>query len=151
MNKLILGMCLLALPHGLRANGGGYFRGGIEQLGDITGFVPSATENIALLDEKLTVSLGPRTADVEVRYVMQNVTAKRVTVRFGFPVEESFSDSLSDGGFPVDRQDSKPPEVEGLNYCRNYHISTEGQPVAAKWHAEEAGKIDNWLEEEAVR
>ena len=46
--------------------------------------------NIRILDEKLTVSLGPNDADVEVRYLMRNETRQKVKVRFGFPVEESF-------------------------------------------------------------
>ena len=83
---------LLALTQLLHANGGGYVRGGIENTGDVSGFEPKATENIRILDEKLTVGLGPNEADVEVRYLMRNMTGKKVKVRFGFPVEESFDD-----------------------------------------------------------
>lgn len=50
---------LLATASALLANGGGYFRGGVENTGDVSGFEPKATENIRILDEKLTVKLGP--------------------------------------------------------------------------------------------
>jgi hypothetical protein len=103
------------LTHPLHANGGGYFRGGVERAGDVAGFEPKDTEKIRILDEKLIVGLGPKSADVEVRYLMRNETGEKVKARFGFPVEESF-DKSDFGG---------PPEPEGprqLRYCKNYVI-----------------------------
>ena len=96
----------------LHANGGGYFRGGVESTGDVAGFEPKATENIRMLDEKLTISLGQKEADVEVRYLMRNETNKKVKVRFGFPVEESFDSDLM--GSP----DDEKPEVPGCRAAR---------------------------------
>ncbi len=117
----------------LLANGGGYYRGGVENTGDVAGFEPKATENIRILDEKLTVKLGPSVADVEVRYLMKNVTDKKVKVRFGFPVEESFDDDLI-GVEPS----NKPAARDGrkLNYCKDYQISASGTEVKSTWKGE---------------
>ena len=129
----------------LHANGGGYFRGGIEHAGDVAGFEPKATENIRILDEKLTVNLGAKQADVEVRYLMKNVTDKKVKVRFGFPVEESVDQDLMG-------EEKKAPDAKKLNYCRNYQITAAGKPVKAIWQGEakDAGDkrfkgISGWL------
>ena len=114
------------------ANGGGYFRGGVEHAGDVTGFEPKETERIRILDEKLTVALGPKSADVEVRYQMRNETDKKVKVRFGFPVEESFDNDLMGAATKTDK----------LRYCQNYAISAAGKPVTAKWQGEEKAGDD---------
>jgi hypothetical protein len=125
---------LLALTQLIHANGGGYVRGGIENTGDVSGFEPKATENIRILDEKLTIGLGPTEADVEVRYLMRNMTGKKVKVRFGFPVEESFDDDNTMGYEP----ETKPKARDGkkLAYCRNYQITAAGKPVKATWQGE---------------
>jgi len=118
----------LALAAGsLLGNGGGYFRGGVEHSGDVQGFEPKATENIRIVDEKLTISFSPGDADVEVRYLMRNEMAKRVTVRFGFPVEESFD---------KDYTTSKPIRWQEPHYCKNYCLTAGGKPVKAKWQEE---------------
>lgn len=121
---LILGL-LFSQP--VLANGGGYFRGGVEGLGDILGFVPKETEKIRILDELLTVNLGPEAAEVEVRYLMRNETDQKVKVRFGFPVEES-----------ADQQFELPYKeiAKTLKYCRNYQIQASGKPVDIKWMVE---------------
>jgi hypothetical protein len=123
------GVLLLIQP--LHANGGGYFRGGVENTGDIAGFEPKATENIRILDENLTIRLGPKEAEVEVRYLMRNVTDKKVKVRFGFPVEESADRNLM--GEP-DRD--KAPDPKRLAYCKNYQITAAGKAVKATWQGE---------------
>jgi hypothetical protein len=123
--------CLVATAGFLHANGGGYFRGGVENTGDVAGFEPKATENIRILDEKLTIKLGPKEADVEVRYLMRNVTNKKVKVRFGFPVEESFDMDLMGG--PDEKQ---PRDGKHLAYCKNYQITAAGKPVKATWQGE---------------
>jgi hypothetical protein len=125
---------LLAFTQPLCANGGGYVRGGVENTGDVSGFEPKATENIRILDEKLTVGLGPNEADVEVRYLMRNMTGKKVKVRFGFPVEESFDDDNTMGYEP----EAKPKARDGkkLAYCRNYQITAAGKLVKAVWQGE---------------
>jgi len=122
---------LLASVQLLNANGGGYFRGGGENTGDVSGFEPKATENIRILDEKLTVKLGPKEADVEVRYLMKNVTDKKVKVRFGFPGEESFDRELM--GEPGNE---KLPDGKKLAYCKNYQITAAGSQVKADWQGE---------------
>ncbi|MBK1815330.1 hypothetical protein JIN84_06880 [Luteolibacter yonseiensis] len=127
---LAAGSVLLAQP--ALANGGGYFRGGVERAGDVAGFEPEETEKIRILDEKLTVALGQKSADVEVRYLMRNEMDKKVKVRFGFPVEESFDEN--DFGMP-DQVENKKPDQPG--YCRNYVITASGVSTAAKWQAEE--------------
>ncbi|MES2924352.1 MAG: DUF4424 family protein [Verrucomicrobiota bacterium] len=127
---LAIGFTVLTQP--VFANGGGYFRGGVERAGDVAGFEPKETENIRILDEKLTVALGPKSADVEVRYLMRNETDKKVKVRFGFPVEESFDKDLTGAATKTDK----------LRYCQNYVISASGTPVTAKWQGEETASDD---------
>ncbi len=129
---IVISGLLLALVQNLHANGGGYFRGGVENTGDVAGFEPKATGNIRILDEKLTVGLGASQADVEVRYLMKNVTGKRVKVRFGFPVEESVDhDPLSgpDDGKTI-------PNAKRLSYCKNYQVTSAGSPIKATWQGE---------------
>jgi len=128
---LAISCWLLAAAHFLHANGGGYFRGGVENTGDIAGFEPVATENIRILDEKLTIKLGTKEADVEVRYLMRNVTDKKVKVRFGFPVEESF-----DMNFMAGPGEEKSPDGKRLAYCKNYQITASKKPVKATWQGE---------------
>ena len=122
---------LLAPVAPVHANGGGYFRGGVEQAGDVTGFEPKATENIRILDEKLTIRLGQKHADVEVRYLMRNETANKVKVRFGFPVEESFDRSLYD-----EKEDKKLAARRQLAYCKHYEITASAKLVKATWKDE---------------
>lgn len=128
----------IALHQPILANGGGYFRGGMERAGDVAGFEPSETEKIRILDEKLTVELGPKSADVEVRYLMRNETDKKVKVRFGFPVEESFDRELM---VPVGEDGSK--KTNQLKYCQNYAITASGKPIKSKWQGEEKAGEDN--------
>lgn len=127
---ITLGIVLLNLP--AFANGGGYFRGGVERAGDVAGFQPSETEKIRIIDEKLTIALGPKSADVEVRYLMRNETTQKVKVRFGFPVEESFDRHLM-----VAAEDGEAKQKLLLKYCQNYIITAAGKPVKAKWQIEE--------------
>jgi hypothetical protein len=110
-------------------NGGGYVRGGATG-GSLQGFEPVATEHIRILDEQLTAELGPAEAAVTVRYLMRNETAKRVKVKFGFPVEESLDDHPM--GLPGTK--SQPPREP--KYCQGYQVTAAGKPVKAKWQAE---------------
>ncbi len=128
-NWLVIGFLILVQP--ASANGGGYFRGGVEHAGDVAGFEPKETEKIRILDEKLTVALGSKSADVEVRYLMHNETDKKVKVRFGFPVEESFDRELM---VSVGEDGSKKTKL--LKYCRNYVITDSGSPIKSTWQAE---------------
>lgn len=134
---LALGIAVLTQP--LLANGGGYFRGGLEKAGDLAGFEPEQTDKIRILDEKLTVALGPRHADVEVRYLMRNETDKKVKVRFGFPVEESFDNDM--GGELAKHRPKDPLPV----YCQNYVATAAGKPVPSKWQAEQNRDDDKRL------
>ncbi|RYD48191.1 MAG: DUF4424 domain-containing protein, partial [Verrucomicrobiaceae bacterium] len=134
-----LALSLAVLTQPLLANGGGYLRGGVEKAGDLTGFEPQQTEKIRILDEKLTVKLGPHEADVEVRYLMRNETDKKVKVRFGFPVEESFDNDFS-GQAEKDRPKNPSPR-----YCQDYVITAGGKPVSVKWQAEENREEDKRL------
>jgi hypothetical protein len=127
-----IGFAILTQP--VLANGGGYFRGGVERAGDVAGFEPKETEKIRILDEKLTVALGPKSADVEVRYLMRNETDKKVKVRFGFPVEESFDNVMG--------EIQPGTETDKLRYCQNYVITASGKPIAAKWQVEKKSSGD---------
>ncbi len=132
------GVAVLIQP--LSANGGGYFRGGVERAGDIELFEPEETEKIRILDEKLTVELGAAAAEVEVRYLMHNETDKKVKVRFGFPVEESF-----DRSYFTSSESENKTNAAGLKYCRNYAISASGVPITANWRAEPKPSVDKRL------
>ncbi len=134
---IFVSFLLLTTISPVLANGGGYFRGGVENTGDIAGFEPQATENIRLLDEKLDIKVGKESAKVEVRYLMKNVTDKRVKVRFGFPVEEARNPELM--GLPED----KAPDPENLQYCRDYQITASDKPVKSTWQGELKPNKDN--------
>ncbi len=136
MKIRILVVLGFAAVQSVLANGGGYSRGGVERTGDVAGFEPQATENIRILDEKLTILLGPEEADVEVRYLMRNETAKRVKVRFGFPVEETFSSEMG----------ARQTKQSSLQYCKNYEISAAGRELRAVWQAEKGGAEDKRFE-----
>ncbi|MEO5917784.1 MAG: hypothetical protein ABIS50_26365 [Luteolibacter sp.] len=132
---LVIGFTVLTQP--AFANGGGYFRGGVENMGDVAGFEPKETEKIRILDEKLTVELGAAAADVEVRYLMHNEADKKVTVRFGFPVEESFDRELMT---EIGKDGSK--KTNTLKYCQDYTIASAGKGIAAKWQEEKKPSDD---------
>lgn len=128
--------CLLVLTTHAAANGGGYVIGGVENTGNIAGFEPSSTEKIRILDEKLIIRLRRDHADVEVSYLMRNETARKVKVRFGFPVEESRSYNELTG------QPQPKPNADASNpaYCRNYQITAAGKKITAKWKSEARAK-----------
>ena len=91
MSRLLPSLAaLLLLPVNLWANAGGIFQGGVESSGTVSAFEPGQTQAVRILDEQLTVELEEKEAEVQVRYIMRNITDKRVKVRFGFPIEESF-------------------------------------------------------------
>lgn len=138
---ILLLACLVPGISSALANGGGYFRGGLESAGDVAGFEPEQTDKIRILDEKLTVRLGPKSAAVEVRYLMRNETAKKVKVRFGFPAEESFDKNLmASVGEPTHRKTTT------LSYCRDYRVTAAGKPVKFKWQAEAKPAADKRFE-----
>jgi len=113
-------------------NGGGYVRGGVGATGGIAGFEPVATEHVRILDETLLIRAGGDSAKVEVRYLMRNMTDKRVKVRFGFPIEETTSDSPYRAiGEPP------PPSHKAPLYCKDYEITARGKPLRVRWQAEE--------------
>jgi hypothetical protein len=110
----IAGMFLLSAGV-VWGNGGGYVHGGLRASGNIAGFEPVATDHVRILDETLWIRAGKTSAQVEVRYLMRNVTDKRVKVRFGFPLEEAHS---YDPYMPMaasDRAAGSPPQY-GKNY-----------------------------------
>jgi hypothetical protein len=125
----------LSIAH---ANGGGYFRGGAENTGNIKGFEPKATGNIQILDEKLHIKAGKKQAAVEVRYLMKNMTDKKVKVRFGFPIEESFGNANAYN--PSEEIKHTTPA-----YCKNYQITAGGEKVKVKWEAEKNEEKDKQL------
>ena len=126
--SLALTVCFAASISPVFANGGGYYRGGVERTGTVTGFEPSGTEHIRILDEQLNVWLSPEQAEVEVRYIMRNTSKKRVKVRFGFPVEELFDEGLSD------EKAARPKKK--LEYCRDYRVAAGGKPLKATFETE---------------
>jgi hypothetical protein len=123
---------MLASTSLVLANGGGYSRGGTHRTGDLAGFEPKATENIRIIDEKLHIRAGAKQAQVEVRYLMRNMTDKRVKVRFGFPVEESFTEHAM---LPMD-DPKRVSRHDQPAYCKNYLITASGKPLKVTWQAE---------------
>jgi len=119
-------------------NGGGYYRGGVENTGAVAGFEPSGTEHIRILDEQLDVRLGPEEAEVEVRYLMRNESDKPMSIRFGFPVEESMGDV-------------QPAHHEEPKYCRDYAVTAAGKPLKVSFKRETEKKdarfkhLHGWL------
>ncbi len=144
---IVSALALSVLP--ALANGGGYFRGGVERTGTIAGFEPAATGRVRILDEQLDIALGPAEAAVEVRYLMRNETAAKVKVRFGFPVEESFDRS--------DFVDGPQPGWKEPRNCRDYQLTLAGKPLKARFEPEPPGNRDprfdglaGWMVSEAT-
>lgn len=134
MKRISLGLLALLLMGAELAwgNGGGYIRGGVRVTGGISGFEPEATEHVRILDETLVIRAGKTRAQVEVRYLMRNMTENRVKVRFGFPIEES---SDSEVYRPVGEGEAVPHLTP--KYCENYAITARGRALRVRWQAEE--------------
>lgn len=128
-------LTILATASLALANGGGYFRGGLDNSGDIKGFEPKSTGDIQILDEKLHIKAGKKQASVEVRYLMKNMTDKKVKVRFGFPIEESFGNENAYN--PEQAKQHTTPA-----YCKNYQITAAGEKLKVKWEAEKNEEKD---------
>ena len=71
-------------------------------------FTAVGTEDVQIIDEKLDIILGEKSAKVSVLYQMKNVSDKKVTVKFGFPVEDVVSE---------------------WNYVENDKVTTINEPV----------------------
>ncbi len=124
---------LILMTGGLAwGNGGGYIRGGVESTGGLAGFEPVATEHVRILDETLVIRAGKTRAQVEVRYLMRNMTDRRVKVRFGFPIEETADSEVHR---PVG--DGEPTPHTSPKYCQNYEITARGRALRVRWQAEE--------------
>ncbi|GAA5483276.1 NADase-type glycan-binding domain-containing protein [Haloferula sargassicola] len=135
----------LGLVASVFGNGGGYFRGGVEQVGDVAGFEPENTDHVRIMDERLEVKLGPKSAEVSVRYVMKNEGDQAAKVRFGFPVEESKDrDDYGYGG-------EKPEPTKGLKYCQNYRVEVGGKALKAKWEEEKKPASDEAGKEQKIQ
>lgn len=119
-------------------NGGGYFRNGVERMGSITGFEPENTEKIAMVDEKLTVLLGIESAKVEIVYLLKNVTDDKVTVRFGFPVEETRRRALYTIYSLEEEENARLAKAaeNGPVYSKDYRVVDGGKDVPAVWKSE---------------
>jgi hypothetical protein len=138
-----VGVVALTLACGgwARGNGGGYIRGGVVTTGGVAGFEPEATEHVRILEETLLIRAGKERARVEVHYVMRNVTDGPVTVRFGFPLEESM-----DADFMQEEGDAGAKPHEMPRYCRDYEIRARGLALGVTWQAEENREGDERLQ-----
>ncbi len=123
------------------ANGGGYVTGGTQRAGDIAGFEPKATENIHMAAEDLHIKFDPKLAKVELRYRMENVTKRRVSARFGFPVEES-PDVRGLGIGAVLPPADQIKVHESPLYCKNCRIFDGQKAVQVKWQPEKRAAAD---------
>lgn len=109
--------CISAL-----GNGGGY-RHGVSFTGGIAPFTAEGTEYVQIVDEKLDIDLYPEYAEVKVRYHMKNVSKKAVSVKFGFPVE----DSKDEWDFHL--EEKKPVTKLSPRYCRDYSVRLRGKSL----------------------
>lgn len=144
---------VVLMPGALWANAGGYFRGGVESSGTLGGFEPRQLQNVKILDEKLEVVMRENRAEVDVRYVLRNETDKRVRVRFGFPIEESFDNDLGFGGGGSEPAPKIPKSAAG------YRVSADGKALKASFVAEDVSQpardrrfdgIAGWMVSETV-
>lgn len=124
------------------ANGGGYSRGGVESSGSIQGFEPKQTDKVQILDEQLTITLGPESAAVEVRYLMKNVSESKAKVRFGFPVEVERDNFWGFGGPREELSDEELVE----KYCAGYEVTAFGKPLKSKFERETMQKEDQRMD-----
>jgi len=115
-------------------NGGGYYRPGVGTTGGITGFEPVATEHVRILDETLLIRAGLQSTKVEVRYLMRNMTNKKVKVRFGFPIEETKAEVEF---YDQPAGHSVPASQKSPAYCKDYQITARGKPLRVRWQTEE--------------
>jgi hypothetical protein len=131
-SKMMLVAGLLLAADAAWANGGGYISGGVRATGGVVGFEPVATGHVRILDETLLIRAGRSSAKVEVRYLMRNMTDKKVTVRFGFPIEETTDDN------PYRAVGEAAPTAHMTpHYCSNYEITARGKALRVRWQAEE--------------
>jgi len=137
----------LLLPCALQANGGGFFRGGVESSGTLGGFEPSHLQAVRIVDEQLTVDLGEAGADVNVRYIMRNETDERVKVRFGFPIEESFNSIVGEEAAAIAKSMAGYRVTAGRKKLKANFLA-EG-PVTAASDKRFKG-IAGWMVSEAV-
>jgi hypothetical protein len=135
--KRVCAILYFAVSVSLSGNGGGYHRGGLASSGDVMGFEPEGTGKVRIVDEKLEVELGESMVQVRVRYLMRNMSGKRVKVRFGFPVEEGPEMALGEG---LDGKWTK--KNDSLQYVRDYRIEAGGKRLKTEWEVESKPAID---------
>ena len=113
-------------------NGGGY-RYGVKFTGGVAPFEPSGVKHVQIMDEKLSVVLDQDRANVEVRYVMKNITDRRARVTFGFPIEANGTDPYeSDSYDSIKRERRSKTEVEALVRNTQIHFSDYEVRVGGK-------------------
>ena len=119
------------------ANGGGYHRG-VDFTGAVAPFSPKGTEKVQIIDEKLDIVLKHKYAEVSVRYLMRNDGNWPAKVTFGFPVEDVVDDWM---GYDSDQSNKKAKSHS--DYCKNYQVTINGNPVKHKYLHEPfaSGKI----------
>ncbi|MEM7384174.1 MAG: DUF4424 family protein [Verrucomicrobiota bacterium] len=117
-------LCWISAASG---NGGG-FRYGIAFTGGVAPFEPSGTERVQILDEKLDITLYEQDAEVRVRYVMKNITRKKVEVTFGFPIEVTDLGSYEKG--TGNRLDNRTIDTRLAKFSRDYQVRADGKKVA---------------------
>jgi len=127
--SLLVALALFVARETLSANGGGYSEGGVSETGTIHGFTPAGTEAVQIEKEELDILLRRNGAEVDVRYDLRNLTAKAAKVRFGFPIEELRPEYI------VGQEEDLTP-ITDLQYCRNYQVTFNVEPVRAEFEAQ---------------
>ncbi|MBK1791156.1 NADase-type glycan-binding domain-containing protein [Persicirhabdus sediminis] len=115
----------------VQANGGGYHVG-LDFSGQVTPFTPVGVEQVQILDETLSIVLKADYAEVNVRYVMENVSEKSAKVKFGFPAEDVKSSYNWIYSFESGQQTKLEPVTE-VKYCRNYQVKLNGKELRSTY------------------
>ncbi len=139
MNRtsFLLLAAVVSLPQVVQANGGGYSYG-VHFTGSVAPFQASGTEHVRIRQEVLTVRLQRTQAAVRVWYVMENVSATPVKVRFGFPVE-AIAPSTGDEEMPFSpetRADVLAALPQAIQQLEGYTVTAGGKPVPARFEVE---------------
>jgi hypothetical protein len=121
----------------LFANGGGYHTG-LKFTGSVAPFEPEGVEKIRILREDLDIELKPDHASVTVTYLMRNEDSRKVTARFGFPVEDTKKSEFDIGFLSEDAPERAKEKVASLGseYCTNYKVRFGSEAVKASYVVE---------------
>ncbi|MBT9449255.1 DUF4424 family protein [Akkermansia glycaniphila] len=122
--SLLATLCFLMVSP-VQANGGGWSSG--VRSGAILPFDMEDISSVAMETEDLTIDLWTSGAEIRVTYLLRNTTDKPVDVRFGFPIESTYRNAVTEYSVAVQgerktgyrevlqpRDPEEPPKEEEL-------------------------------------